>query len=329
MKGQNWIYKVAAAALLASACSGTVFAESPEEEVQLQIAEASSADALQEKYGTVAVRYSYYNADETVVSEYIYRDAERYIYEMEGDVWVDKDGEVYGFDTEHAAPFRVLFVDGAYEDYRLTETLTNWDYLCELAAYGEVEYDGADGEHEFTYDTIAEMDYNGHTAEEGDRIREVYTVDAASMEITSSKSYLVRTDGTEVLLSEGEILFDAPEMEPDPTMREQIFSDDVRTVTVITDAGTEDEQTYSQTVGKGCAVVVYVSENFEDTLYTDAACTQEFDGEEDYQSSYTVYAKRIEEEDYEDLSAYGDDYYEINSDDGAEVDLRLDDVSDF
>ena len=69
---------------------------------------------------------------------------------------------------------------------------------------------------------------------------------------------------------------------------------DLRTVTVVSNPGTEDEQTQSVQVPKGLSggltsTAAYADRTF--TIYTDAACTQTFEEAPDVNSDITVYIK--------------------------------------
>ena len=51
------------------------------------------------------------------------------------------------------------------------------------------------------------------------------------------------------------------------------------TLTVIADAGTEEEQTYKQSVSKNSEFYIHLMPEYEQIFYTDSDCTEEFTGD--------------------------------------------------
>ena len=70
-------------------------------------------------------------------------------------------------------------------------------------------------------------------------------------------------------------------------------TENLRTVTIVSNPGTENEKTESIQVAKGlqvtCSADYFVEEFF--ALYADAACTQTFEGEWDVNADITIYVK--------------------------------------
>ena len=78
-------------------------------------------------------------------------------------------------------------------------------------------------------------------------------------------------------------------------LRASIFGDDFRTLTVITDPGTDDEKTYTQTVTKGSAFQIIASEEYDPEFNSDKECTQVCTDESlDTTDDQTVYMKKAE-----------------------------------
>lgn len=289
---------MAAAAALAAfaAAGGCVCAEEEEQKTyQEQVSETNRTDALQKKYGIIAMRYHSYFEDGSVESTYIYKDSERYIREEEGSVFADKDGDAYGYDADLALPYHMLFAEGAYEAYKETETLTEWETMCGDAALGKLELTDSGPVQEFRENVAGEGEYNGYALAEGDCILTTFFLDSGTKEITGVSTYLLKEDGTEILLAEGETVFDAEHMEPDMEMRNLIFADDARTVTAVLDQGTAQERTYEQTVGKGCVVRLCLGADCSRDAYLDAACTKQYDETaDDRMDDLTLYVKTEE-----------------------------------
>lgn len=304
-------------ALLCCSCGGSGTAEqSPQtdntvqsaENVQTQdnavpsfISEAEAAnrlDALVEKYGKTAVKTNYLFKDGTTSSEYYYKDAERYVYELGDYVYIDEDGEIYGFDDNVSLPFRTIFVgDGCYEEYRSAAE------LAEVFQYGETEEITSQKTEngvtviESTYPKEADTAFYaslGYTDDEVDSYKYVYEFDESTKELKSLRSYIVK-DGQDSLIIDMVIVPDCEEYVPDEQLRAEIFGDDSRTLTVIAAPGTDDEKTFTQTVKKGSAIQVVASLIYEQKLYTDKECTVELsDDGLDRMADQTVYMKKAE-----------------------------------
>ena len=71
-------------------------------------------------------------------------------------------------------------------------------------------------------------------------------------------------------------------------------TEDMRTITVVSNPGTENEKTQSVQVPKGLSGGLTPAAEYADrtfTIYTDAACTQTFEEAPDVNSDITVYIK--------------------------------------
>ena len=98
-------------------------------------------------------------------------------------------------------------------------------------------------------------------------------------------------DGSTLLLSEVRYMEQTEPYEIEPQLLDMLFSQDKRTVTVVADPGTADENVYEVQVGKGCAVYVFPSAEHPN-LYLDAACTQPVEFIEDFDSDLLIYTLR-------------------------------------
>ncbi|MCD8346853.1 MAG: hypothetical protein LUD16_02660 [Lachnospiraceae bacterium] len=122
-----------------------------------------------------------------------------------------------------------------------------------------------------------------------------YVIDEETKEILEMNTYIA--------FREEKILYGVAILDRDPEaytvdeeLYESIFGGDTYTLTVIADAGTEDETVYTKTASKGVEIDIYYLDEFESTLYTDPACTQELSWDDmDYTTDLTVYLKRVEE----------------------------------
>jgi hypothetical protein len=122
---------------------------------------------------------------------------------------------------------------------------------------------------------------------------ETYTIDVETREMTSVKTVYTYEDGT---VEEGVVTItrdvEAPEG-VNPFLDYAQETENMRTVTIISNPGTENEKTDSIQVPKGLQVSVSPDFSVEETmnLYADAACTQMFDAAWDVNTDLTIYVK--------------------------------------
>ena len=122
---------------------------------------------------------------------------------------------------------------------------------------------------------------------------ETYTLDAKTREMTAIKTVYTYEDGT---VDEGIVTItrdvEAPEgMTPFLTYVQE--TENMRTVTIVSNPGTENEKTESIQVAKGLQVALSTDFAVEETftMYADAACTQTFEEEWDVNTDLTIYVK--------------------------------------
>lgn len=129
----------------------------------------------------------------------------------------------------------------------------------------------------------------GYTGDEVDEIVTEYVIDEDTKEILECRGYMVK-DGERTLYLETILHKEAVKMVPDHQIMDGVFGADERTVTVITDAGTDREKTYTQTIRKGGRINVWTGPDHDNTLYEDPACENELK-ETDDEADMTVYLK--------------------------------------
>jgi protein tyrosine/serine phosphatase len=122
---------------------------------------------------------------------------------------------------------------------------------------------------------------------------ETYTIDANTREMTSVKTVYTYKDGS---VEEGVVTItrdvEAPEG-VNPFLDYAQETENMRTVTIISNPGTENEKTDSIQVPKGLQVSVSPDFSVEEAmnLYADAECTQMFDDAWDVNTDLTIYVK--------------------------------------
>ena len=122
---------------------------------------------------------------------------------------------------------------------------------------------------------------------------ETYTLDAKTREMTSVKTVYTYEDGT---VEEGIITITRDAEIPEGMKHFLAYeqeTENMRTITIVSNPGTENEKTDSVKVAKGLLVALSPDWDVEETftMYADAACTQMIEGDLDVNSDVTVYIK--------------------------------------
>ena len=292
-------------AMSLSACGGS-------EEITMQeIHNASNIEALLEKHESVHVEYI---ADGVLYKE-IYKGDYGYFFFNAG-------GEYYGFPYDVAylttADCHDYFYQGDEELYGRaviisSEGLKTYDYEIEagFAFEGDglneniVSVEEKDGI--LTVKTHLEEEAPESTGMEGILIsNSIYNLDAKTRELISYNTVLEYENGM-VFVVDMNFIYDGEIPERMKTFVEYDNSEDLRTITVVTNPGTENEKTESIQLPKGIYISFepYIDEtaDFSDPnfdpftafeLYSDADCTEAFVLPEDYDSDFTVYIKWVE-----------------------------------
>lgn len=130
--------------------------------------------------------------------------------------------------------------------------------------------------------------------EEGDTVTMEYTLDPDTLEIFSLVETVTKADGTTEVSGTVDIAYDVEMPEEVSSVYEKMQEEPQRTVTMVLDPDTEEEQTYSISLVQGIPVGLYISENYTE-LYTDRECTKISEEEVDVSKSVTLYSKANEE----------------------------------
>lgn len=256
--------------------------------------EANKIDSLVDKYGRVFYESAAVLKDGQKYVMSIYQDENRQVRIDESRTLIIEDEEVYGMDANINAPFRVLFVENAYEEFMAMYKITvMYDYSEREELISQEVKDG-----KLYVETKMPEVYEGYFASYGYAEGEIdyetfeYVIDADTLEILELNSYFISGDEKYFCgyLKRKE---ESEEYVPNKTIVDVVFGSDTRTVTLITDAGTADEKKYSQTCGKGCAVQIFTPQQFETKYYLDGENSQQ--NEIELIEDVTYYFKRIEE----------------------------------
>ena len=122
---------------------------------------------------------------------------------------------------------------------------------------------------------------------------ETYTLDAKTREMVSIKTVYTYEDGT---TEEGVVTITRDVEDPEgmkPFLAFAQETEDMRTVTIVSNPGAENEKAESFQVPKGLQVALGNDWGVEETFsaYEDAACTQPFEEEWDVNADITIYVK--------------------------------------
>ena len=265
--------------------------EETQDDILSQMEAANTLEAVLEKNGEIGIHTIYYdNQGAETYSDYVYLGENTFVYEnSDGDVDIIQDGEGYGFSSESNLPYRYCFIDDAsYEEF-LKQNQSNYissDFSGETLVSEEAEDGVVVVTTEVSGDQVKDS-YASLLYQEGDGLRFIYTVDEATHILQSQECCEVSEDGTEFLLSSTTVDTEPDVYEASQDLMDQLDNEDSRTVTFVIDPGTDQERTLEMSVGKGCAVTLVQPEGYTG-LYTDEACTQEYEGG-DYTEDVTLY----------------------------------------
>ena len=278
-----------------TACTDTE--NTPPEITTQNLYDSSNVPALLEKYDSVLVQRT---ANGEVYREDYYSKEYRYAF---------FDGELYGEESDS----KLLSTDHSYFYYidntYMQDVILTPDGMVDMkklfAEDLEKEFFSADilndiitsvtekDGHIFVTNVSDQEEIDDAKAQGWILGEDEYVLDAKTREVISVKGVSVSESGEEY---EGAVYItynaDIPEgMKKLVEYAQQ--TEDMRTVTVVSNPGTANEKTESIQVPKGLPVAFSADLDVEKTftLYADAACTQTFEEEPDVNSDSTVYIK--------------------------------------
>ncbi len=231
-------------------------------------------------------------ADGTDVSYTVYQDKNRYV-ETDGDeILIEENGDVYGMGMEQGIPFRCLFIGDTYAEFAESKTELIYGYDEDEKIILKEVRDGMIYLETELSKEAAEQYYTvyGYTIDEVDYIFSEYEIDSETKEIVELKTYVVSGE-KKILYSDVTVDRECEAYTPDEEITDGVFGSNSRTLSVVADAGTADEKTYTQAVTEGSSIILFIPEDFEQTVYADAECTEEV--EIDRAKDQTVYLKRV------------------------------------
>lgn len=255
----------------------------------------NSFDALLASNGRFSYTISNNLRDGSTDNWTLYVDGKRYVQNSDWGVTIIEDNEAYGYDLEDGKrlPWRMNFV-GSFDSYVSAYEYTSfYIYFDREQVISQETKDGLIYLETAISGDVPEdvYSYNGYSKEEVDAAVFDYVIDEASLEMLELKTYIMMGDEKIFLFSQTRNM-NCEEYVPDQELLDAVFSDsDVRTETVITDAGTAQEKEYTQTVGRGNGFKIWSGNDYYRTLYADPACLTEIE-KTDKTKDLTVYLKR-------------------------------------
>ena len=227
--------------------------------------------------------------------------SKQHCYSFSGAEYMDMGFEYASFVTEHA---ECVCFDGIYMCNVMLTPSGMVDMKERFAVAGTVEFVSSemmknDGVSISKTDSSiivtcnADLDEIVLMGEDIVSCVETYTLDATTREMTAIKTVYTYKDGT---VEEGVVTITRDVEMPEgmkPFLAYEQETENLRTVTVVSNPGTENEKTESIQVPKGLLVAFSPDWNVEKTLtiYADAACTRVIEEDPDVNSDVTVYIK--------------------------------------
>jgi hypothetical protein len=259
--------------------------------------DATNIPALLEKYDSV---YFARSEDGDVYEEQYYSKEYRYIsYDY------NPESAYVTFSTDHS---HYIY----YMDMYMRLVVLTPDGMADMKSIFAEEIDQYISSTSLLNDTITSVTKKGdqlivtsvsdqeeldsYTAEGWTIHGEEHVIDAKTHELISAKSSYTNNETGETYGGSIQVTYggEIPESMKKFVEYDQ-QTENLRTVTIVSNPGAANEKTESLQVPKGLQVAcTSLADDYEETpytLYTDAACTQTFEGEWDVNSDLTIYVK--------------------------------------
>ena len=251
-----------------------------EDDIFLLMEDANTRESYVENNERVAYEMTYFYSDDTKETLYTYQDAEHYVYEDKYMLMVADSEGIYGSNYETGRGYRMLFVgDGALKEYIAGCPISWYQYAKSeqlesmSAKRGVISIKSVDTDIEYMEDFLA---YSGYDIEDVKEISYEYKVDEETYEILTQKASMEMVSGESIPISELSRVKRCKPFKEDKKLVKSVFDGEQMHLTVIADAGTEQEKVYEQTVSKDGEFGVFVLPEYEQIFYSNSDCTEEF-----------------------------------------------------
>ncbi len=281
--------------------------EKASDEFFYALEEANKLDSIIDRHGRLSYEVRNDMKDGSKYDWRLYADDKRYVSFYDWGTAIIEGNESYGIDTyyEPPEPYRRVFIDSFESFVEETELTKIFAINVHEQIVSKETKDGLVYLETSIPSEFCEESYTflGYSKDEVDEVIEEYVIDEASLEILDIKSYVVK--GEEKIFAFGYTLdTDCDEYVPEKELTDAVFAeDDIRTETIIVDAGTDKERTITQTVKKGCGFVPYMGKEFSPYLYSDPGCFKKIE-KTDKTKDLTAYVKRKTDYSKEENWAY-------------------------
>lgn len=266
--------------------------KAPEISVQ-EIIEANRTAAILEKCDSFNVKIELAEQDEAVNyfldgENFLYSDA--YIFQLTTDT--NQSGMIIGSELNKEQYFKTINLS----DEKLDESLRSNCFFDETYSSSEEITDRRSEDGRLVVTTMLSEEntvgFCSGMAElfEGDRLQITYILDAEDYRILQSTEILKGKDGKERQFAKLTTEFDPSAPEMLETLKAHSALEDVCTITLISDIGTDKEQTRTDTVPSGDCIQFYFDGGY-DAVYTNEDCTEYFDSLQPVTSDLTLYSK--------------------------------------
>ncbi len=256
----------------------------------------NTVDSVLKEYDNVSIHSQFYGEEgEGVYSTYLYADKDMIVKEDSfRNVMIITKDKMFGFDSDNGAIFETLFVENDY----INEYRKMWSDILLVNSFASAENckekEVSDG-RELTFElSVMEIQSYYH-----DYDLALDALDGYVVFKLNDKGYLLGWDviiinrsGVEKKLLSFDIEYNNKPYEI-PSHLTNYGSEEKRTVTVIADADTDNEKSYSIEVSQGVAVTAIVSPEYIGT-FSDKECTIPFkSNDEFYVNDTIIYTKRV------------------------------------
>ena len=282
-------------------CTLPVATQAEDTSVLEKIEAANRIETMLQQAERIAYRSNTYDARGGIHSQYAYADKDLIVCENDDGITIDQDGQRFGFDNNEKRPFAAIFLDDAQESVAvdsLTYAAEPAEQLLECTQEeGKLTVNSFIDDMQHLSDCRAYLMDLGYASPEILRLCCRYVLEEASYEIESITFTVDLADGSSLLVWECTRVESPEPYEIPQELTQQLFSEDSRTVTVILDPDSQEEQEISIQVGKGCLVRVYPSDAHPN-IYRDRSCFQLYTGFADPDSDELRYSIRAELDPY-------------------------------
>ncbi|MCR5733460.1 MAG: DUF3089 domain-containing protein [Lachnospiraceae bacterium] len=279
-----------------------------------EINDQNTFDELISRYGQIKYELKGIREDGSEDIYSVYKDEAIYVQDNKYKTIIVDGDDVYGYDKDNGAPYRYIF-PGTYDSFM--DSIEYASFYADSESEEIIKREDTDGriylETTLAVDSSDLYTAFGYKADDADSIFTEYVIDAATLDILESKAYLEK-GGEKTLYFETILDRECEKYVPDQTIIDGVFGDDVRTLKLIADAGTDHEQEYTQTVTKGSLFHVEFGDEFITALFSDSECVTPV-GKVDRNADITVYLKR--RVDYSDENNWA--YYAEGEDKQADL----------